>query len=333
MTVEHYRTHGDVYARDGLLDFAVNVRRGRPTGLVRALEAALGDERYPDQRQAREALAALHGVESENVLLLSGACEGFWLLAQAIRPRRATVFCPTFSEGELALRAVGSKVERVALTSPDWALPSACDASGFVVVTNPNNPTGRLERAECVLQFAGRRRLLVVDESFMDFAYDRETLIHRRLPGVVVLRSCTKLLSLAGVRAGYLIAETSLVRRLEEQRQPWAVNGLACAALSYFAAAREIVAMRVDEARRDQQDLVTQLTHVAGAHVYPSVTNFVLVRLPRDDVPERLRQAGIAVRPATGFDGLSRAHIRVTARSAADNALLAQQLAEASGDD
>ena len=189
MTVEHLRTHGDVYARDGLLDFAVNVRRGRPPGLVQALEEALEDERYPDQRQAREALAALHRVEPENVLLLNGACEGFWLLAQAIRPRRATVFYPTFSEGELALRAIGSKVERVALTSPDWALPSVCDASGFVVVTNPNNPTGRLERAESVEHLAGRERLLVVDESFMDFACDRETLADRRLPGVVVLRS------------------------------------------------------------------------------------------------------------------------------------------------
>jgi histidinol-phosphate/aromatic aminotransferase/cobyric acid decarboxylase-like protein len=212
-------------------------------------------------------------------------------------------------------------------------LPSACDDSDFVVVTNPNNPTGRLERAESVEQLAGRERLLVVDESFMDFACDRETFAHRQLPGVIVLRSCTKLLSLAGVRAGYLITETSLVRRLEEQRQPWSVNGLACAALSYFAAAREVVAERIDEARRDRQDLVKQLTNVAGAHVYPSVTNFVLVRLPRDDVPERLRQVGVAVRPATGFGGLSCAHIRVAARSAADNAILAQQLAEANGDD
>jgi histidinol-phosphate/aromatic aminotransferase/cobyric acid decarboxylase-like protein len=328
MNTDALRAHGDLYVREGLLDFAVNVRPGRPAGLKRALEVALADERYPDTQTAREALARLHDVESKQVLLLNGACEGFWLLAQTLRPSRATVFHPTFSEGELALRAVGAAVDSVPLAA-DWSLDTdAVEAdSPFVVVTNPNNPSGRLESAETVETLTDPRRLLVVDESFMDFASDRETLLHGPLPGVVVLRSCTKLLSLAAVRAGYLITEPDLVGRLEAARQPWPVNGLACAALVNFATDRQAVAARVAEARADREDLAARLRGVPGVHIFPSETNFLLVRLPRRDVPERLRQLGVAVRPSAGFRGLSPAHIRVAARSPEDNEVLVARLA------
>ncbi len=325
---ETLRVHGDAYARGGLLDFAVNVRSGRPPGLTRVLEAALADERYPDARPAREALAHLHGVSPSQVLLLNGACEGFWLLAHALRPRRAAVLHPTFSEGELALRAVGAAVERVALAPPEWSLePTTADAP-FVVVTNPNNPTGRLERAATVEGLTRPGSLLLVDESFMDFAGDRASLAHRSLPGVVILRSCTKLLSLAGVRAGYLVADADLVVRLEAARQPWPVSRAACAALVYFATEREVVAERVAEARREREDLVARLRRVPGVHVYRSETNFVLVRTLCDDVPELLRRVGIAVRPAAGFPGLSAEHVRVAARTPDENEILAARLAE-----
>jgi histidinol-phosphate/aromatic aminotransferase/cobyric acid decarboxylase-like protein len=169
--------------------------------------------------------------------------------------------------------------------------------------------------------------VLLVDESFIDFACGRETLAGRRLPGLVVLRSCTKLLSLAGVRAGYLTAEAALVARLERARQPWPVNSLACAALVAYATDRKAVAERVAEARADREDLVARLRRVPGVHVYPSATNFVLVRTPCADVSERLRRAGAAVRPATGFRGLSSAHVRIAARTPPENDALAAALA------
>lgn len=79
------RLRGDPLARPGLLDFAVNVCPGpRPAALEQALERALGtSDRYPSEQEAREAIAARHGRRPEEVLLLNGACEAFWLLAQA----------------------------------------------------------------------------------------------------------------------------------------------------------------------------------------------------------------------------------------------------------
>ena len=331
MTVEmDLRLHGDAYARDGLLDFAVNIRRGRPPALQATLAAALDDESYPDDREARAAIAARHDVAIDRVLTLNGACEGFWLLAQTLRPRRAVSLHPTFSEGELALRATGARVERVVLAPPAWQLDlnQVAEPVDFVVVTNPNNPTGYLEAAATLAELARPARVLLVDESFMDFARDRESLATRiDLPGLVVLRSCTKLWSLAGIRAGYLLAEPTLVATLARARQPWPVNVLACAALCFAARERDLAERLVAALERNRLDLAGRLDQIAGVRVFPSRTNFLLLEAPgREDIAEELRVLGIAVRPAANFPGLGDSFFRVAVRGAADNRRLAHAL-------
>ncbi len=78
----------------------------------------------------------------------------------------------------------------------------------LVVVGNPNNPTGSLDPAATVAGLARPGRVLVVDEAFMELTPDEaESLAGRRdLPGLVVVRSLTKLWGLAGLRAGYVLA-------------------------------------------------------------------------------------------------------------------------------
>ena len=87
------RVHGDSFARGDMVDFAVNVWPAtRPASLEAALAGALDrSERYPDEREARNALAMRHGRSSDEVLLTDGACEAFWLIAHAFRPTTAAL--------------------------------------------------------------------------------------------------------------------------------------------------------------------------------------------------------------------------------------------------
>ena len=80
------------------------------------------------------------------------------------------------------------------------------------MLANPNNPTGNLDPPALIARLARPGRTLVVDESFIDFVPgERASLASRReLPGLVVLRSLTKIWGLAGLRAGYLLAPVSL---------------------------------------------------------------------------------------------------------------------------
>ncbi|HSH22389.1 MAG TPA: cobyric acid synthase, partial [Candidatus Caenarcaniphilales bacterium] len=231
------RLHGDRMVPPGHLDFAVNVVPGGPprwlhSRLRNALDAVA---RYPDEREVATRLAAHWGRSPAEVLPTNGAAEAFWLLAAVLRPRRAVVIHPAFTEPEAALRAFGRPTERVFRRADDFALHprQVPDDADLVFVCNPNNPTGTLDRAERIAQLVRRGRIVVVDEAFMDFCPEQEETLGGRsdLPGLVVVRSVTKLWSLPGLRAGYLLGPADTLARLREARQPWPLNTLACTAL------------------------------------------------------------------------------------------------------
>lgn len=316
------RFHGDTVATPGTLDFAVNVWPGaRPQGLEAALARALADTRYPDQRAAREALARKHGRSPDQILLGNGACDLFWLLAGVLRPARAACIHPSFTEPEAAFRSVGTRIVRVQRDPRDWRLDPAAvpEEADVVVLGNPNNPTGTLDPAQTIVELARDGRRVVVDESFIDFvAGARESLAGRSdVPGLVVVRSLTKLWSLAGVRAGYLLADAELVARLEEHRQAWPVSGIACAALEWCAGDAETPRVVAAEVAVERRRLTAGLAEL-GLTAAPSEANFLLFRGPTGLVGA-LRERGVAVRPAESFPGLDRDHVRVAVRGLDDN--------------
>ena len=134
--------HGDADLVPGLVDLAVNVRSGGTPGWLAERVRGTDLAAYPDQREAVAAVAARHGRAVDEVLLTAGAAEAFVLLARALRPRRAVVVHPQFTEPEAALRAAGHQVGRVILPFPFTLGPGLVpDDADLVFVGNPTNPT------------------------------------------------------------------------------------------------------------------------------------------------------------------------------------------------
>jgi histidinol-phosphate aminotransferase len=329
------RLHGDTVASQGQLDFAVNVIPGGPPAWLRGELLAAFDRvgEYPDDRPAAAALAARHGRDPAEVLPVNGSAEAFWLLASVLRPARPVVVHPTFTEPEVALRVAGHGVQRVFRHPKHFGLDPAAvpENADLVVVGNPNNPTGNLDPAGLLAGLARPGRVLVVDEAFMEFTEaEAESLAGRGdLPGLVVVRSLTKLWALPGVRAGYLLCAPDLAAALRAARQPWSVNGIACAALVACASDRTTpsrVAERVNAAR---EELVADLRRLPSVRVWPSEANFLLLAVPAGPaLRSGLAERGIAVRPADSFPGLGPDHLRVAVRSPEDNRRLVAALEE-----
>jgi histidinol-phosphate aminotransferase len=331
------RLHGDAMVEPGQLDFAVNVVPGGPPPWLRqelgaALDRVAG---YPNERPAADSLAARHRRPVGEVVVCNGSADAFWLIAAALRPRRAVVVHPSFTEPEAALRAADHPVGR-AWRDPDTFVlePSAVpEDADLVVVGNPNNPTGTLDQAAAVARLARPGRVLVVDEAFMEFTgRETESLTGRSdLPGLVVVRSLTKLWGLAGLRAGYLLAPAGIAAGLRAARQPWSVNTLACAALAAWAGAPAgLAAPIVAQIAGARRRLGAALAALPGVHVWPSAANFLLLRVP--DGPalvERLTAASIAVRRCDTFPGLSADHLRVAVRQPSDNQRLLNAIRDA----
>ncbi|MFP1623671.1 Rv2231c family pyridoxal phosphate-dependent protein CobC [Streptomyces sp. 5K101] len=337
------RHHGDAEVRDGglgLVDLAVNVRTGTPPRWLRERIAASMDSlaAYPDGRAARAAVAARHGLPVERVLLTAGAAEAFVLLARALPVRRPVVVHPQFTEPEAALRDAGHAVGRVLLREEDGfrldpkAVPESAD---LVVIGNPTNPTSVLHPAAQIAELARPGRLLVVDEAFMDAVPgELEALAGRTdVPGLVVLRSLTKTWGLAGLRIGYVLAEPATIAALERAQPLWPVStpALAAAEACMLDAA---LAEAEDAARRiaaDRAHLLAGLAEFDEVRVVDGAEGpFVLVRVRRaQEVRERLRGLGFAVRRGDTFPGLDGDWLRLAVRDRATTNRFLQALDQA----
>jgi len=152
----------------------------------------------------------------------------------------------------------------------------------------------------------------------------------RDLPGLVVVRSLTKLWGLAGLRAGYVLAPEEIATALRAARQPWSVNTLACAALAAWAREGAAHARRlVGQVAAAREQLAAALGALPGVRVWPSAANFLLLRVPDGPaVQTALAARGVAVRPCQTFPGLTRDHLRAAVRDPADNQRLVDALRE-----
>ncbi|MBC6458700.1 Rv2231c family pyridoxal phosphate-dependent protein CobC [Actinomadura sp. HBU206391] len=323
--------HGDAEVDGRLVDFAVNVRGGTPPAwLADRLRRSVDDlAAYPRPDRACAAVARLHGRPEEEVLLTAGAAEAFVLLARVLAPRRAVVVHPQFTEPEAALRAAGHRVERAVLNGDFTLDPAAVPADAdLVMIGNPTNPTSVLHRAAGLLALVRPGRLVVVDEAFMDCVPgEPESLASSGGPGLAVVRSLTKTWGLAGLRAGYVLAEPGLIAELERAQPLWAVSTPALVAIEACCSPEAVT-----EAGAWAVDLGAERERFAGAlgahglHVVPEPrASFLCVRGP-EGLRALLRERGHAVRRGDTFPGLGPEWVRIAVRDTRTNDSLLEVL-------
>jgi histidinol-phosphate aminotransferase len=339
------RHHGDVDAEPGLLDFAVNVRGSGPPAWLRERLIGAIDRlgRYPaaaEDLAARHAVAARHGRGPDEVLVLAGAAEGFSLLPN-LRPALAAIVHPGFTEPEVALRDADVPVTRI-FTDPaeghrlrPEAVPRDAD---LVVIGNPTNPTSALHRADTLRELIAPGRVVVVDEAFLDAVPgEPETLAtDGRLPGLLVLRSLTKTWALPGLRAGYALGAPELLARLAVSRPPWPAGTLTLEAVLACSEPDAVIeaGRLAEEIVAERRWLIDALGELPGVEIaLPAHAPFLLLRVPNGpSVRAGLRAAGVAVRRADTFPGLTEDHLRVAVRPQAQARALVRALADVLAD-
>ncbi|HEX2979758.1 MAG TPA: histidinol-phosphate transaminase [Anaerolineaceae bacterium] len=258
------------------------------------------------------ALAERYGLAADQFVLNNGADGIITMLGMAfINPGEEAVMGElTFQAYSLITRKMDGRVVTVPLTADgrldvDGMLAAVTERTKFVFLCNPNNPTGTMiTRAEFDRLIRGLPEsvLLVSDEAYYEFADDPEypqTLPYlKEFPNLVILRTFSKVMGLAGVRIGYGMAHPEIIRLLLKVREPFPVNRIAQAGALASLADREFVkeTLRVNRAGRAQ---LTAGMRALGLRCLNSQTNFIFVDLgrPAQPVYQELLCRGIIVRP------------------------------------
>lgn len=275
-----------------VLDFSASCHPfGACPGVLRAL-ATVEPSRYPDDRclVLRRAVAAQVDVPLESVVVGNGSVELIYLLATAYLRLgdRVLIVGPTFGEYARAAAIQGATVAHWLASEEQGFAPDTVDIARTIAETsprlvflcNPNNPTGRYLRraAVTVILEACRESLLVVDEAYLPFVEDGDSLLDLVGDDLVLLRSLTKDHGLAGLRLGYAVTVGGVAEALMKVKMPWSVNVAAQTAGLAALADDEHLARGKAEVGAAKSYLTTELSRL-GLHVLPSAANFLLVRV------------------------------------------------------
>ena len=332
---------------EAIVDMSSNINPlGSLPGLIDHLRGRIECiRRLPevDAAGAVRGLADLLGIDPARVLAGGGTTQFIYAACAALSARHPLILGPTYAD-----YADGCRVHDL---EPDFCL--AAPAADFqpdaarlhetipghdlVFVCNPNNPTGRmLARDELEgLCRAHPATVFVVDESYLPFAPDGDaaTLTDCRLDNLVILWSVSKIFGMPGLRAGFLVAEPNCLEPFRRFMQPWCVNSLAQEAVLFLGAERQAARAFIADTRaclgREGERFRARLAG-CGLTLFPSVTSYVLLRLPdgltATTVCRRLAEQRFLIRNCANFHGLHEQFIRIALKDEASTAAVADRL-------
>ena len=137
-------------------------------------------------------------------------------------PSTIGIVGPTYTGHADAWQTAGHEVKEIR-ELPDWGEFST------VIVTNPNNPDGKLFKAEDLAALSEGQAynggLMVVDESFIDVSLANSVTKLAGSDGLIILRSFGKFFGLAGLRLGFALADLGTAAVLRDALGPWPISG------------------------------------------------------------------------------------------------------------
>jgi histidinol-phosphate aminotransferase len=248
----------------------------------------------------RELLAHYSQVAKEHIILSPGSD----LLLREIlhtfaRVGKVVMVSPSFFPTVQAAKEFAAERLSIRLSPPSFdfdvdLLTSVLGEPALVIIDHPNNPTGQtlLDRQAVEALVGNPNVLLVIDEAYYEFSGSTFADLVPHCPNLAVTRTLDKAFSLAGARVGYAIAGRAFLDGLSSFYAFLPQSSLAAAieALENPGYVETNVRRVVEE-----RDRVWSALDGLAARVYPSTTNFLLVRTEFPDAVSRFAEIGILV--------------------------------------
>ena len=270
--------------------------------------AMLAFNRYPNEEYHSlvEQIAKNFSVNASQILLGGGSSEIIEKVFHAFggAGKRVVFPQPSFSMYKIYAKAAESEGiafdldEKFNLDVEKFIATVRNTNANLAVVCNPNNPTGNALTLEQVEKIAASIDCaFLLDEAYVEF-YGRSAVnLVAKYPNLLVARTFSKAYGLAGARVGYMIAQAEVTRMVNKTFMPYHMNKLSLATADIVYQMRDEFIPRLQMIIAERQRMIERLQKIPGVEVFPSNTNFVLIRLSRaEELKNYLESLDIGIR-------------------------------------
>ncbi|WP_413677212.1 pyridoxal phosphate-dependent aminotransferase [Prochlorococcus sp. MIT 0916] len=291
---------------------------------------------YPDRSyfEVRNSIAKWHNIEPSMVLPGNGASELFtWAARDASLNGISSLPSPGFGDYQRALNCWNASY----IYNPIPLSWNNSNPQSFPIkpkthvlwITNPHNPTGQLWSRSSIEKLLTNYKLVICDEAFISLTPGGEnqsiidlTKNHKNL---VVIRSLTKFLGIAGLRIGYAVTNSDRLLKWKEIRDPWPVNTLAINATNMIMTDSKMHKKRLNKIHRWVEEegkwLHESLSEFSTMKPLPTTTNFQLIKSNSSilNLIGDLKRRGILLRDCRSFMTLDERWIRISLQKRKQN--------------
>jgi histidinol-phosphate aminotransferase len=293
--------------------------------------------RYPlnESPVLKEKLAALHNVNSNQVLLGNGSNQLLQtLLTATIESGDKVLYCPpTFSLFELYVPTYGGQAVEFPIR-PGNVFPIdsiletiESEKPKVVLLCSPNNPTGaEILRNDILKILDNYNGLLFLDEAYGEFSSWTAIPEIKNYENLIVSRTFSKAYSLAGLRFGYFIARKGVIDQLRKVNLPYNVNLLTEAVVSRLLEHQSEMVGQVEYLKSERNKMYEKLVKFEKIKAFPSQANFILFQCENSKkLFNQLQDLGVVVRDVSGYKHLKN-HLRVNVGTIEENNLFIKAL-------
>jgi histidinol dehydrogenase len=294
--------------------------------------------RYPDfvPSELLEKLAKHAGWKAEGTLAGNGSNELIQatLMVTVGQGARVLLCEPTFTLYRQIVTVMGGEVLSVPLTDMLQfdvdAIERELHKVDVLILCSPNNPTGsRIDEKDLIYLAQNFNGIIVVDEAYQEFSGKTVVPLLNELPNLIVLRTFSKAMAMAGLRVGYFLSSPEITREVHKATLPYNLNVFSATAAEVACEKYELIQPTVDKIISERERLFTELQTIKGVEVVPSQANFMLAKTPvkPKEVFEALLARDILVRDVSKYPMLSD-YVRVSVGAPEENDKLIAALKE-----
>lgn len=331
-----------------MLDFCYLVNPYYPPAELRNEIRANFDKlltQYPSGQNVNALLAAKYfGVRQEYVVVGNGAAELINLLMAQIGESLGVIL-PTFEEyrNKFAGKVIAYDTKSVGYKYDAANIIDFFDGVDItaLILINPDNPSGNYlskQQLMQLLEWSLHKNIhLVVDESFVDFADQPESLLDNdilgKYPNLIIVKSLSKAHGVPGLRLGVLAtADTVVLAYIREHIAIWNINAFAEYYLQIAEKYKVDYDLALEEFRKEKRQMEEALMALKKVRVLPTQANYFMLELLNGQSAHEVatllyRQYDILVKDlSTKLD--SDKYLRVAIRDRDDNERLIDALKE-----
>lgn len=291
--------------------------------------------RYPDPMavKACSAFADFYGIDSDEVVCGNGSDELISIIFNTFLKKgdKYATILPDFSMysfyGHLAeVQEIAIEKEKNLEIDIDRVIKTCNNENIKVLIfSNPCNPTSLGVTADDIRRLIESvNSLVVLDEAYMDF-WDESLLGEQsKYDNLIILRTCSKAIALAGMRVGFAVANKDLVDIIKAAKSPYNVNVISQKMAEIIFKDKQRMQKAIKILVKSRKDLVSELKEITEFfgtfEILESRTNFVSLKTQESkQIADFLAEEGIAVRSTGGL-------VRITAGTPKENAIVADAI-------